>query len=309
MKYSFYSTVTIDQQLVGSNTPLGDLPITFINAGSGGNIPTLFSLIEDSETVVENVITGVDSISSSSDTVSASLISGQKLTVVLIRAAGNWGTVTLNPSTLPFITIVSTVTNILTLQIDTNIVGVSGDYLSDDYNKEDYLTSGINQYVGCYDIEVLNDAAAEVALTVCIYPASQIRKICVADALNFAWINNREGGFNSYALECKYIKGRNHGRQSTYLTADKVLRKSQIDDVYDGYEVASNSLSKIELDLLQALISSVQCFLYNTATLAWDIPIILDVNSFKTYGNRFNQAQNKIAFSFRLAEQVEIQTQ
>jgi len=308
MKYAFYSTQTIDGQLVGSNEPLGDLPLTFINGAGGGNIPTIFSKIESSETVVENVITGVDSIVSASSSVSVSLISGQSITIQLIRSAGNWGTVTYDPALQAFITEVSKVDDILTLQVNTATTGTAGDYLAVDYDADDYLTTGLNQFVGCYTFIVENDAAPAVTLSVCIYPSAQIRRVCADDVLNFAWFNS-QGGFNSYALECKFIKGRNIGRQTTYLTADKILKKNQLDDVYDSYELASNSLTKIELDLLQALRSSVQAYLYNNVSLAWDIPIVVDGSSVQTYGNRFNQAETKIGFSFRVAKQVEIQTQ
>lgn len=308
MKYSFYTPLTVDQQIVGSNQPFGELPLVYINSNTAGNIPTIFSIIEGQEYTVENVITGVDEIVSSSSSVTASLISGQMLTIQLIRTAGNWGTVTLDPTTLAFISIVSTVDNVLTLSIDTTASGAGGDYLSVDYDSADYLTSGINQYSGTYEIDILNNAVKEVDLTVSIYPTAQIRSVCPDDVLNFAFFN-RQGGWNSIALECKYIKGRDIGRQSTYLTADKVLRKNQIDDVYETYEIRTNSISKIELDLILALRSSIQVYLYNTLSEAWDIPVILDGNSFQTYGNKFNQSETNLSFSFRVAQQVDIQTQ
>jgi hypothetical protein len=55
--------------------------------------------------------------------------------------------------------------------------------------------------------------------------------------------------------------------------------------------------------------TSVQCYLYNEETLAFDIPIIIDPNSFETYGNRQRQPERVANFSFRVATKQAVQTQ
>lgn len=305
-KYAFYSTVDIDSQIIGQNIPLGNVPLTFLNSNGGSNIPTLFSVIEDTENTVLNVLTGVEEITTTSDVVSVSLVAGQSILINIIKTLGTWGTMTLDPS-VSWATIQSTVGNTVTISIDTNTTGI-GDYSSVDYNSSDYLTTGINSLVGCYDFDLLEDAVDVGDITVCVYPTLQVRRICKENSLNFAWLN-RSGGWNSYSIECKYIKGYSVGNQSTYLNASNVLKSTEINDVYETYELTAELLTTFELDLLASLRTSIQAYLYNDATLAFDIPILIDKGSFQTYGNRQRQPERSASFNFRLATKENIQTQ
>lgn len=304
-KYSYYSANQIDSQIVGENVPLGNVPLTYLNQSGASNIPTLFSII-DSGDEVNNVITGVESITTSSTSINVALITGQSITVNIIKDVGNWGAMTLEP-VLSWVNITSVVDNVLTIEIDTDTTG-AGDYASVDYSNEDYLTTGINSIVGNYDFSILENAIEVVTLSVSVYPTTQIRRICKENSLNFAWLN-RSGGWNSYAIECKYVKGYDIGGEQTYLDAGSVLRRTEVQNVYQNYSLTADLLTTFELDLLSSLRTSIQAYLYNDNTLAFDIPIIIDSGSFQTYGNRQRQTERSASFNFRLATKEVIQTQ
>jgi hypothetical protein len=183
-----------------------------------------------------------------------------------------------------------------------------GDYLAADYNPLDYLVGGqINSITGCFSY-VFSKSGTLFTLNVCVDPISEIVSVCPSDVLNFAWLNQR-GGFSSFAVECKYEDGRDFGADSTVVDATGTLKRVEFRDVYDVTEVRGGVLSKNQIDLLASLRSSIQAYLYNTQTAAFDIPVVIDRTSFRTYGNRFNQAETRFSFRFRKSRQVNIQTQ
>jgi hypothetical protein len=154
----------------------------------------------------------------------------------------------------------------------------------------------------------LEDAISVGTIDVSVYPTVQVRRICAGNVLNFAWLNN-SGGWNSYAIECKYVKGYDIGRQQVYLTGDNIQKRTELDDVYQNYSLTAELLSTFELDLLASLRTSIQAYLYNETSLDFDIPILIDPSSFQTYGNRQRATERSASFSFKVATQENIQTQ
>jgi len=306
MKYSYYSATTIPQNIVGQQIPLGNIPISFINENGASDIPILFSVVEATESAIQNVITGVNSVTTTSTENTVFLVASQKVTYNIIKSSGTWGSMSLSP-TYAFASILSTDGDTVTIQFDAS-VALSGDYSSIDYDDQDYLTSGINGFVGSYEIDLLEDSTDVGTFNVEIFPTVQIRKICPENTLNFAWLN-RSGGWSSFALECKYVKGFSIGKQKTYKTASDVIRNSQLDEVYQTYSLIAEGLTTFELDLLSSLRTSIQAYLYNEDSLYFDIPILIDARSFETYGNRQRQPDRNMSFNFRIATQEVIQTQ
>ena len=306
MKYSYYSAITIPQNIVGQQIPLGNIPISFINENGASDIPILFSVVESTESAIQNVITGVDSVTTTSTENTVFLVANQKVTYNIIKSSGTWGTMSLSP-TYGFASIISTNGDTVTIQFDASVAS-SGDYSSVDYDDQDYLTSGINGFVGSYEIQLLEGSTDVGTFNVEIFPTVQIRQICPENALNFAWLN-RSGGWNSFALECKYVKGFSIGKQKTYKTASHVIRNNELDEVYQTYSLLAEGLTTFELDLLASLRTSIQAYMYNENTLYFDIPIVIDARSFETYGNRQRQPDRNMSFNFRIATQEVIQTQ
>lgn len=291
--------LTLPQQ--SGDEPVGERPILFF-----GNAPTLYSLALE-KGIINNFIADPDAPASTTSgaVVDLRLLSCEPKTLSWVGTAPTAG-FTVSPALPSWIQATANGNNI-DLVINPCSAGV-GDYLSADYNPLDYLTGGeINSVTGCFSFE-FSLGGVLFTLNVCVTPISEIVDVCPADVLNFGWLNQR-GGFSSFALECKYVDGRDFGSDNTVVDATGTLKRVEYRDVYDVAEVRAGVLSKNQLDLIASLRSAIQVFLYNTATQAFDIPIVLDRQSFSTYGNRFNQSETRISFKFRRAKQVAIQTQ
>ena len=297
--YYGLAPLTLPQQ--SGNEPVGERPILFF-----GNQPTLYSLAL-TKGIVNNFIANPDAPASTTSgaVVSFRLLSCQPKTLTWLGAAPTSG-FTVSP-TLPSWIQATAVGNNIELILNPCTAGV-GDYLAADYNPLDYLVGGqINSVTGCFSY-VFSLGSTLFTLNVCVDPISEIIETCPADVLNFAWLNQR-GGFSSFAVECKYDGGREFGADNTVVDASGTLKRVEFRDVYDFVEVRGGVLSKNQIDLLASLRSSIQAFLYNTETAAFDVPIVIDRTSFRTYGNRFNQAETRFSFRFRKSRQVNIQTQ
>lgn len=307
MKFSFYSANTIPANIAGSQEQLGGLPITFLDKSGGSTVPVLYSFVEQAETAVQNVISGGADVTTTELNNDVYLLSGQSVVYNILKTSGNWGVMTLDPVS-SIATIVETVGDRVTIKFNAEGAGGAADYDSVDYDSVDYLTSGINSAVGVYEIDLLEDAVVVGTFNLRVFPTSMIRRVCPDNVLNFAFLN-RSGGWNSYALDCKYIKGYDLGSQKTFETSSGVLKQTELGDVYETFEIVAEALTPTEIDLLSGLRRSIQAYLYNEATQAFDIPIVLDVGSFQTYGNRQRQPERSVSFGFRLAQREVVQTQ
>lgn len=299
---AYYGLEALSLPQQGGEEPVGERPILFF-----GNAPTLYSLAL-AKGIINNFLANPDA--------GASTVSGAEIDLRLLScqpASVNWtGTgptagFTTDPA-LPSWVQATAAGNLIELIINPCSAGV-GDYLSADYNPEDYLTGGqINSITGCFSYDFSLGGSPLFTLNICIDPISELITVCPSDVLNFAWINQR-GGFSSFAVECKYDNGREFGSDNTVVDATGTLKRVEFRDVYDTTEVRGGVLSKNQLDLLTSLRSSIQAFLFNLETQAFDIPVVIDRSSFRTYGNRFNQAETRFSFRFRRSKQVAIQTQ
>jgi hypothetical protein len=281
--------------------PVGERPILFF-----GNAPTLYSLALE-KGIINNFIENPEAPASTTSgaVVSFRLLSCQPRTLTWLGAAATSG-FTVSPA-LPSWIQATAVGNNIQLIFNPCTAGV-GDYLAADYNPLDYLTGGqINSITGCFSY-VFSKSGTLFTLNVCVDPISEIIDVCPADVLNFAWLNQR-GGFSSLAVECKYDNGREFGGDSTVVDATNTLKRVEFRDVYDFTEARGGVVSRNQIDLLTSLRSAIQVFLYNNSTQAFDIPVVIDRTSFRTYGNRFNQAETRFSFRFRKSRQVNIQTQ
>jgi len=280
---------------------VGERPILFF-----GNEPTLYSLAL-TKGIINNFIADPNAPASteSGPVIDLQLLSCEPKTFTWLGASPTAG-FTVDPA-LPSWIQATAVGNNIEVIINPCSAGV-GDYLSADYSPLDYLVGGVvNSVTGCFSFE-FSLASTLFTLGVCVTPISEIVEVCPADVLNFGWLNQR-GGFSSFAVECKYNNGREFGGEGLTVNARRILKRVQFLDVYDFTEVRGGVLSKNQLDLLASLRSAIQVFLYNAATQAFDIPIVLDRSSLTTYGNRFNQSETRFSFRFRRSEQVLIQSQ
>lgn len=299
---AYYGLQSLSSAQQAGTEPVGERPILFF-----GNAPTLYSLALD-KGIIHNFIDNPaePAATESGPEINLRLLSCQPKEITWLGASPTVG-FTVSPA-LPSWIQATAVGNDIELILNPCAAGV-GDYLAADYNPLDYLTAGeVNSVTGCYSFDFLLSGSPLFTLAVCVDPISEILTVCPADVLNFAWLNQR-GGFSSFALECKYDNGREFGSDSTVVDALNTLKRVEFRDVYDFTEVRGGVLSKNQLDLLASMRSAIQVYLYNESTAAFDIPVVLDRSSFRTYGNRFNQSETRFSFRFRKAKQVNVQTQ
>lgn len=129
---------------------------------------------------------------------------------------------------------------------------------------------------------------------------------CCGDR-NIAWLNI-QGGWNNYifsGIKTFTIEG---GKDNQFKTSDYVAKYSEISGVYDGELLTTGDIPKSHVDVLDGLkAKSIQAFLFNDVTQAWDIPILIDRGSYTKY--KSNDKFFEVRVKFIYATEVLIQTQ
>jgi hypothetical protein len=225
-----------------------------------------------------------------------------------INPAGAIADLQVDPALPSWITLVSSPSDTVRLSIDTGESTEGGDYDGEDYDDEDYLQGGANAVVGCYEFEFSDGVTPLFTLHICIFPIQSGNEVCDGDtSFNIAWAN-REGGWSSYVFEGRKIYGVDIGVVKTYKKG-RELKRSSVEEVYETAEVILSNKSERDLNFIKSLRTSPQAYLYNTLTLQWDIPIILDKENIELYSKPYRQAEQEDSFKFRYAEEVVIQSQ
>jgi len=98
------------------------------------------------------------------------------------------------------------------------------------------------------------------------------------------------------------------GKVSTFKKVAE-LKKSSVEEVYDTVDVLYSQRSVEELAFITTLRTSIQAYLFNDATQAWDIPIVIDKANFGTYSTPFRQGDQGSLFSFKYANEIKVQRQ
>ena len=167
------------------------------------------------------------------------------------------------------------------------------------------------QGIGSYSIPFTEFVGGEVVdmeiiINVVADTQSLYQNCCSDRDMNLAWLNDK-GGWQNYIFQGIRTFEVRVGDDSTFKTSDLVLKFSEIKDVYTGEIVTSGDIPKAHADALDSLRTSIQAFLFNEQTTAWDIPIMVDKGSFTKYktSDKFFQ----VAVKFIYAEEVLIQTQ
>jgi hypothetical protein len=298
----YYGLQNLSQPQQDGEEAIGERPILFF-----GNVPTLYSVAGE-KGIVNNFIADPNEgqITTAQTLIKLDLLSCEPKEILWLGASPTAGFTT-DPA-LPDWIQATAVGNNIELIINPCTGGVA-DYLAADYNPADYLTTGqLNSVTGCFSFDFELNGNLLFQLNICVIPVSELVDVCKEDVLNIAFLN-QVGGYSSFAIEGKFVQGREFGNDQTIVTSTLVLKRVEFRDVYDTFEISGGVLSKIQLDLLESMRSSIQAYLYNESSQAWDIPIVIDRGSFTTYGNRFNQSETRFAFRFRVSQQVRIQTQ
>jgi hypothetical protein len=304
-KNAYYGFKNPTTQEITDRMPLGDFPITFLDEATNGIIPSVFSEIETTENSVRNIL--IQDLPAIVYTdLEFNALPGQTY-IITYQHSGVIASLNVDPVLPDWITILPSDNDQIKLQINT-FTSNAGDYAAIDYSITDYLTLQFNNIVGCYSFQFKDGVDNIFLLEFCIAPVSFIRRMCKDRVLNFAYLN-KSGGWNSIALECRYIGGRDFGQEKVITDSNNILKRINYKDVFDTYSLTAGLLSRRELDLVKELRSSIQVYLYDNETLAFDIPLVIDKGSFETYGNRFKITESTVSFSFKDARKVEVQTQ
>lgn len=123
---------------------------------------------------------------------------------------------------------------------------------------------------------------------------------------NISWINIH-GGRQNYLFDGVHtLEGRQEGGSQTF-ERDFVLKYSDTGDNYDGVICSVKDIPYSHIATIWNLKNAPQAWLWNFTTERWDIPIIIDRESFikRRSRDRFFSVQLR----FRYAEKIRIQTQ
>lgn len=128
---------------------------------------------------------------------------------------------------------------------------------------------------------------------------------CCGDR-NITWYNIQGGWQNYIFTGIKTFQVEVNGSKQ-FKTNEYISKHSQIEGVFDGEVITSGDIPRSHVDALDGLKYSIQAFLYNTDTLAWDIPILVDVGSFTKY--KSNDKFYEVRLKFIYATEILVQTQ
>ncbi len=305
---SVYSAIPDLTNYLGTLIPLGPAPINFINEQTQRGFPVLFSYIDTATGRVVNITSSDQTdIVSTSDSVFISALPLNVYTLTWVNPLGAIGSLNVTPALPAWITMTHPSPDTIVLQIDTGAGIGTPDYDGDDYDGDDYLTGGPNAIVGCYSFVFKDGATFLFTLEICVYPLQKADGICPENIANIAWVN-QEGGWSSYVFDGRKTYGKDISTVRTYKRGTQ-LKRSNVEDVYDVVEVNIVNKSIKDLVFISSLRQSIQAYLYDDNTLQWSIPIFIDKDSFPVYTVPFKQIQVVDKFTFRMANEIIIQTQ
>jgi hypothetical protein len=146
------------------------------------------------------------------------------------------------------------------------------------------------------------EGAAAITVIVVDSLFEEIDNCCSDENVNIVWLN-RQGGRGNFIFTQRKDFNVEIGKKSTYLTND-IKRYSEIKNVHNGFKVYSTGLILNQIDFLDTLRYSIQCWQYINGVF---IPLILDIGSFEKYNTKENMYE--ISMNFLYAERLNIQRQ
>jgi hypothetical protein len=144
--------------------------------------------------------------------------------------------------------------------------------------------------------------AASITVIVVDSLYEEIDNCCSDENVNIVWLN-RQGGRGNFIFTQRKDFNVEIGKKSTYLTND-IKRYSEIKNVHNGFKVYATGITKNQIDFLDTLRYSIQCWQFVNGVF---IPLILDIGSFEKYNTKENMYE--ISMNFLYAERLNIQRQ
>lgn len=146
------------------------------------------------------------------------------------------------------------------------------------------------------------EGAALITVIVVESLYEEIDNCCSDENVNIVWLN-RQGGRGNFIFSQRKDFNVEVGKKSTYITND-IKRYSEIKNVHNGFKVYATGISKNQIDFLDTLRYSIQCWQFINGVF---IPLILDIGSFEKYNTKENMYE--ISMNFLYAERLNIQRQ
>lgn len=166
--------------------------------------------------------------------------------------------------------------------------------------------------VGTYEIyftEILVDISYKIVINVVNTDFDVYANCCETEAnphRNIAWYNI-QGGWQNYIFTGVKTFRVEVGGNKQFKTNQLVTKHQRIEGVFDAELITAGDIPKAHVDYISGLRYSIQAFLYNTVTQTWDIPILIDLESFVKYQTRDKFFDVKLKFIY--AEEILVQTQ
>ena len=129
---------------------------------------------------------------------------------------------------------------------------------------------------------------------------------CCDNQCNIVWLN-RQGGWQNYIFTGIKTFEVQQDNGNTFKTSNKTIKWSERREVYEATICTTGSIPKAHVDYLDTLQYSVQAYLFNPTTNAFDIPILVDSDSFTKYTSR--QKIFDVSIRFLKAKEIQVQTQ
>lgn len=132
---------------------------------------------------------------------------------------------------------------------------------------------------------------------------------CDSDTLYLAWLN-REGGWQSWAFRRKRTFTIEIGDQQAQTYVSGVTKRyASMGDVYEGEIVEFEIVQRRYIDVIARMLYSPQVYAWNSDTEEFDIPVLIDRQSFNKYSNKPQEKLVSMSFKFIYANKIAIQRQ
>ena len=129
---------------------------------------------------------------------------------------------------------------------------------------------------------------------------------CCDNQCNIMWLNP-QGGWQNYIFTGIKTFEVEQDNGNTFKTVSKVIKYTEKKEVYNAMICTTGNIPKSHVDYLDSLRYSIQAYLFNSNTNTWDIPILLDSESFTKYTSRDKLFD--VAVRLLFAKEIQIQRQ
>jgi hypothetical protein len=138
---------------------------------------------------------------------------------------------------------------------------------------------------------------------------TSVSTCCDTETLYMTWFN-QIGGWQSWAFRRKRSFTIEIGNKAAQTFVSGLTQKyASMGDVYEGEIVNFDITSRPQINAISTAKYSIQAYVYNSETEEFDIPILIDRDSFTKYSNGLRDKVFNFNFKFIYAEKLSIQTQ